>query len=154
MALLRLPCRNQNTERCGYVYRSCFNIPRHLHRTRLEGRNHHRKPGSGTHRPPRYEGPHGSLRSNRILQPALLWRPNLGYSRSRWFGTGRSLNGHKERLPLPPHIGEHGSFTRAKHDSSLLKEIAGSFPQIRCKDFYRHIFNPVRERRCYAPNLG
>lgn len=45
--------------------------------------------------------------------------PCMGYSRSRWYGSGWPLNGYQERLPFPPHIGEHGSFTRAKLDRTL-----------------------------------
>ena len=45
--------------------------------------------------------------------PSYNGRPRLGYPRGRWYGYGRTPHGDQERLPFPPHLGEHGSLTRA-----------------------------------------
>ena len=44
--------------------------------------------------------------------------------------TGRTFYGNKERLSFPPHTEQHGTFTRAKPDSSLFFKTARELQEV------------------------
>src|SRR5699024_6975867 len=86
--------------------------------------------GSGAHRPHGNEVQNGEVRENSVLQRAVLRRPGMGDTGDGWYRNGRTSHGNKERLPFPPHTGEHGTVTGAEPDSSVLLTPAGELQEI------------------------
>ena len=150
MDLLRLPRRRQGAERCRHEPRSHEHLPRRLCREGPRARDVHGGADPGVRGPLRHEAAHDQVRAHPRVQRPLLGRPPVGDRVHRRHGRGRSLHGHQDELPLPPHAREPRHGARTQPHGPLVDAPLGGLQALLRQDVHHHERDPVRERRPHA----
>ena len=154
VVILRMPCSNQDTERCSNVRWSCFYLPWYLLRERLKERHHHRAGSTGIGWPLYHEASYGKIRTYSFLQPAVLRWSGLGNTWRCGYRRRRTFHGYKVRLPFPAHLREHGTGSGAKPYRIIFFQTSGSIQGLCGTYLYWYKFHPVRERWRYETGMG